>query len=274
MLNRLLKLIFKLPLPILHGLGVLLGWVMFLTDQKFSRRIRKNLLMADIAPNTQQYQKLVHQTAQEVGKGLLESLAIWLNPQNKTVKWVKGCTGWAHVEQALDAKKGIIFLTPHLGCFEITAQFLGAQMPLTVLFRPPRTRWLQPIMMSGRGQGKITLAETNMRGVRSLMKTLRNGDALGVLPDQVPALGEGEWADFFGHPAYTMTLASKLAQTTGASVILIFGERLSYGRGYHLHFKSLDADFSPQAINHGIEDLVKLRPAQYLWSYQRYKTPK
>ncbi len=274
MLNRLLKLIFKLPLPILHGLGVLLGWVMFLTDQKFSRRIRKNLFMADIAPNTHQYQNLVHQTAQEVGKGLLESLAIWLNPQNKTVKWVKGCTGWAHVEQALNAKKGIIFLTPHLGCFEITAQFLGAQMPLTVLFRPPRTRWLQPIMMSGRGQGKITLAETNMRGVRSLIKTLRNGDAIGVLPDQVPALGEGEWADFFGHPAYTMTLASKLAQTTGASVILIFGERLSYGRGYHLHFKSLDADSSPQAINHGIEDLVKLRPAQYLWSYQRYKTPK
>ena len=273
MLTRLLKLIFKLPLPVLHAVGMALGWVMTLTDKRFSRRIRKNLLTANIARSAKQHATLARQTAREIGKGLVESLAIWLSSQARVVKWVKACTGWEHVEAALAAKKGIIFLTPHLGCYEITAQYVGAMHPLTVLFKPPRTKWLLPTMIQGRAQGKITLAETNMNGVRSLMKTLRNGGAIGILPDQVPSLGEGEWAEFFGHPAYTMSLASKLAKTTGATVILTFGERLSFGRGYHLHFELLGADTSPQAINNGIERLVKAYPTQYLWSYQRYKTP-
>ncbi len=274
MLNDLLKLIFKLPLPMLHTVGIAVGWGMYLTDKRFSRRIRDNLLTAKIAANVEEHTKLVHQTAKEIGKGLIESLAIWFNSQNKIVKWVKGCTGWEHVEQALASKKGIIFLTPHLGCYEITSQYVGAQHPLTILFRPPRTKWLLPIMSKGRQQGKVTLAETNMRGVRSLIKTLRNGGSIGILPDQVPNMGEGEWADFFDKPAYTMTLASKLAQTTGATVIMTFGERLSYGRGYHLHFELVGEDASPQSINHCIERLIKLYPAQYLWSYQRYKNPK
>ena len=274
MLNRFLKLVFKLPLPILHGLGAGLGWLMLLVDKKFAQRISQHLSLTKLATTASANKKLTRLTAYEIGKGILEALAIWLNPQNKTVKWVKGCTGWQDVQSAINSKKGIIFLTPHLGCFEITAQFLGAQMPLTVLFRPPRIQWLHAIMVRGRAQGQITLAETNMRGVRSLMKTLRNGEAIGVLPDQVPTLGEGEWANFFGQPVYTMTLVTKLAQTTGASVILIFGERLPRGRGYHLHFKSLGADTSPQGINDGIEKLVKTRPEQYLWSYQRFKQPK
>lgn len=274
MLNHLLKLVFKLPLPILHAAGVVVGWAMYLTDKKFSRRIRKNLLTVNIAANATVHKKLVHQTVQEIGKGLVESLAIWLNPQNRIVNWVKGCTGWEHVEQALASKKGIIFLTPHLGCYEITSQYVGANHALTILFRPPRTKWLLPIMSSGREQGKITLAETNMRGVRSLIRTLRNGGAIGILPDQVPSLGEGEWTDFFGTPAYTMTLASKLAETTGATVIMTFGERLAYGQGYHLHFELVGEDASPQAINHSIERLIILKPAQYLWSYQRFKSPK
>ena len=273
MLTRLLKLIFKLPLPILHGVGIVLGWVMYLSDKRFSRRIRKNLLAANIARSAKQHAKLARQTGLEIGKGLVESLAIWLSPQTRIVKWVKGCTGWEHVEAAFSAKKGIIFLTPHLGCYEITAQYVGALHPLTILFKPPRTKWLLPTMIQGRAQGKITLAETNMSGVRSLMKTLRSGGAIGILPDQVPSLGEGEWAEFFGHPAYTMSLASKLANTTGATVILTFGERLSFGRGFHLHFELLGSDSSPQAINHGIERLVEAYPTQYLWSYQRYKTP-
>lgn len=274
MLNYLLKLIFKLPLPILHAVGIVVGWAMYLTDKKFSRRIRKNLLIANIAINASEHSKLAHQTAQEIGKGLVESLAIWLSPQIRIMKWVKSCTGWEHVELALASKKGIIFLTPHLGCYEITSQYVGAKHPLTILFRPPRTKWLLPIMSSGREKGKITLAETNMRGVRSLIKTLRKGGTVGILPDQVPNLGEGKWTNFFGNPAYTMTLASKLAQTTGATVIMTFGERLSFGRGYHLHFQLVGEDASPQAINHSVERLISLRPAQYLWSYQRYKMPK
>jgi KDO2-lipid IV(A) lauroyltransferase len=109
-----------------------------------------------------------------------------------------------------------------------------------------------------------------------LLIALKQGEAVGILPDQAPSSGEGEWADFFGRPAYTMTLASKLAQKTGASVIMAFGERLRFGRGYHLHLSRLPdaAIFSTTGLNQTIEGQIRQCPQQYLWSYNRHKVPK
>jgi KDO2-lipid IV(A) lauroyltransferase len=169
--------------------------------------------------------------------------------------------------------KGIIFLTPHLGCYEITSIYYAAQHPITVLYRPSRQTWLTPIMEQGRSRGKVRLAPTNMGGLRGLLRTLRNAEAVGILPDQVPESGEGVWARFFGRSAYTITLVEKLANSTGATVLLAFGERLPWGRGYHLHIAPLTGPATPQSMNDGIERLVRSKPEQYLWSYRRFKTP-
>lgn len=273
MLQALLRLFAALPLPIVHGLGVLTGYVSYLSDRKFSRRIRNNLASTGIASSADTYRKLIRRNAAETGKGILETFAVWFRSPAATLKWVKACHGWEHVERAQAAGKGLIFLTPHLGCYEITALYYAARHPITVLYRPPRQRWLAPLIEQGRNRSRITLAPTNMRGVRSLLKTLKQGEAIGILPDQVPEFGEGVWADFFGKPAYTMSLVSKLADSTGATVLMAFGERLSWGRGFVIHIAPLDAPPTPANINLGIEQLVRLRPAQYLWSYRRYKQP-
>ena len=272
--KTLLKIIALLPLPLIHGLGVMIGWISYWTDKKFSRRIRNNLHKSKLASSAKEHARLVRLNVNETGKGILETLAIWVKSQRSILKWVKNCDGWHHVESALAAKKGIIFLTPHLGCYEITARYYTAQHPMTVLYTPARKSWLSDIMESGRERSKTTLAPANLSGVRRLFKTLKSGEAVGILPDQVPDLGDGTWATYFDEPAYSMTLVSKLVETTGATVLLAYGERLAWGQGFIIHIEPLNTETSPQDINDAIERLVRKKPEQYLWSYSRFKQPK
>ncbi|MEO6118995.1 MAG: lysophospholipid acyltransferase family protein [Methylotenera sp.] len=273
MSKTLLKIIAMLPLPIIHGLGIVIGWISYWSDKKFSRRVRNNLHKSKLAHTLKEHQHLVRLNVNETGKGILETLAIWVKSERSVLKWVKHCKGWHYVEEALATKKGIIFLTPHLGCYEITARYYAAKHPMTVLYRPARKNWLSGIMEDGRQRSKTTLAPTNLSGVRSLLKTLKAGQAVGILPDQVPDLGDGVWATYFNEPAYTMTLVSKLAEATNATVLLAYGERLPWGRGYVIHIEPLNTGTAPQDINNAIEHLVRKKPEQYLWSYRRFKQP-
>ncbi|MCB5188278.1 lysophospholipid acyltransferase family protein [Methylobacillus caricis] len=274
MLKAFLRILAELPLPFINGMGVLTGWILYFFSIKTMRRTRKNLTIAAISTSTKDYQRLVRQSIIETGKGLVETFAIWFRPQQRVLKWVRECRGWEHVEAAHANNQGIIFLTPHLGCYEITALYYAARRPITVLYRPARQQWLAPLIDEGRNRSRIKQAPTSLRGVRSLLKALKQGEAIGILPDQVPEFGEGTWANFFGTPAYTMTLVGKLAETTGATVLLAFGERLSWGRGYVIHITPLSMEPTAENINLGIEQLVRQCPTQYLWSYRRFKRPK
>jgi KDO2-lipid IV(A) lauroyltransferase len=172
-----------------------------------------------------------------------------------------------------------------MGCFEITAQALasrfgGAHGPLTVLYRPARHAGLAEVMEQARSRPGLEAVPTTLSGVRQMIKALRAGQAVGLLPDQVPPEGMGQWAPFFGKPAYTMTLAARLAAQTGARVVLIWGERLSWGRGFRVHTQALGHDLSSDLgvavvqINQAMERMILACPAQYLWGYARYKSPR
>jgi len=191
----------------------------------------------------------------------------------------------ACVDRAYAAGRGVVFLTPHLGCFEISAQALALRYaqrygPLTVLYRPARQRWLAELMGAARDRPGLKTAPTTLAGVRQMIRSLRSGHAVGLLPDQVPPEGMGLWAPFFGRDAYTMTLSARLAQQTGATVLLLWGERLSWGRGYRLHFRELQQPLAGALedavgqINREMERLIRECPSQYLWGYARYKHPK
>lgn len=271
--KTILKIIAMLPLPIIHGLGVVIGWISYWSDEKFSRRIRNNLHNIKFAPNLKAHARLVRLNVSETGKGMVETLAIWAKSERSVLQWIKHCEGWRHVEAALAAKKGIIFLTPHLGCYEITARYYAAKHPMTVLYSPARKSWLSNIMEQGRQRSNTTLAPASLSGIRNLLKALKRGEAVGILPDQVPDLGDGVWATYFGEPAYTMNLVGKLVDATDATVLLAYGERLAWGKGFTIHIEPLDTGTSAQDINNAIERLVRKKPEQYLWSYRRFKKP-
>jgi len=270
---RFFKILSFMPLGLAHALGGLLGWLVFGASSVYRRRFLAQARQAGLV--AAQWRPAVA----AAGRLVAELPRLWLGAP-VPVHW----DGQAHVEAALAAGRGIVFLTPHLGCFEITAQAyaerFGATQPMTVLFRPPRQRWLRDWVTTARSRPGLNTAPTTPGGVRQLMRALKQGECVGLLPDQVPPEGQGLWLPFFDREAYTMTLAARLAQQTGASVLLAWGERLAGGRGFSVHVQPLAAPLasdSAQAatqINQAIEGLIRACPTQYLWGYARYKQPR
>jgi KDO2-lipid IV(A) lauroyltransferase len=271
MLVLLFRLLSVLPLSVLHALGAALGWLVYLAAPSYRRRLRGNLERAG-------YGRHWRAAIAESGKAILELPFVWCAPQPRVTRHVR-MENWELVQRQLDSGKGIVFLTPHLGCFELTAQQVSLRIELTVMYRPPRKSALKPLVEGARARQNMHLAPANLSGVRMLVKALRGGQPVGVLPDQVPQQGEGVWAPFFGREAYTMTLPAKLAQLGKADILLTYAERLPFGRGYVIRFVPFEGDMSgtpPEqaaAINHAMELLIARCPSQYFWSYNRYKRP-
>jgi len=266
-----------LPLSVLHRLGALLGWLSYLSSKRYAARLRENLGNAGLAHSAAESRKLLHANIREMGKGVMELPWVWRRPFATVVASVRQCHGLEHFEAAHALGKGVIVLTPHIGCFEVIGLYIAARLPMTCMYRPPRQKFLDTMMHEGRGRGQMKLAPTDLGGVRQLLKALKKGQVIGVLPDQVPGNGEGEWAPFFGRPAYTMTLIGRLVESSGAAVVLCHSERLPRGEGYALHFTPLSFDAAssiPGQMNAALEALIRNHPEQYLWSYNRYKVPR
>jgi KDO2-lipid IV(A) lauroyltransferase len=271
MLVPLFRLLSVFPLPVLHALGAALGWLVYLASPSYRRRLRSNLELAG-------YGAHLRAAVAESGKAIVELPFVWCAPQDRVTRHVS-MENWELVQRQLDSGRGIVFLTPHLGCFELTAQQVSLRQELTVMYRPPRKSALKPLVEGARARQNMHLAPANLSGVRMLVKALRGGQPVGVLPDQVPQEGEGVWAPFFGRQAYTMTLPAKLAQLGKADILLTYAERLPGGRGYVIRFVPFEGDLSGTAaeqagaINRAMEQLIARCPSQYFWSYNRYKRP-
>jgi KDO2-lipid IV(A) lauroyltransferase len=271
----LFRFLSKWPLLGLHGVGWLLGWLVFGLSPTYRRRFLANIQQAGLP-----WRRGIAAVGQ-TGCMVMEMPRLWFGRPVR-VRWAPGSE--ALVQQSLDAGKGVLMLTPHLGCFEIIpqeyAKRFGAQQPITVLFRPSRQPYLREVVARARQREHLLTAPTTMAGVKQMLKALRAGQCIGLLPDQVPPAGLGLWAPFFGRDAYTMTLSARLAQQTGAVVMLMRGVRLRWGRGFEIHAQVLqeqlpnDLATATARINQAMEQLILSSPGQYLWGYARYKQPR
>jgi KDO2-lipid IV(A) lauroyltransferase len=216
---------------------------------------------------------------------MMELPPLWLRPAGAPLPMPVHWEGEALLRRALGAGRGLVLLTPHMGCFEAAGQSYaeryGASLgPMTVLYRPARKPWLRDLVANSRNRPNMTAVPTTLAGVRQMLRALKAGEAVGLLPDQVPPQGLGVWAPFFGREAYTMTLPARLVQQTGAVLLLVWGERLPGGRGYHVHVRRFEGELArePQQaatqINAEMERMVRAGPTQYLWGYARYKQPR
>jgi KDO2-lipid IV(A) lauroyltransferase len=272
----------RLPLWLLHAVGAWMGWVVWALSATYRHRMRDNLLQAGVSAIA------ARPAVAEAGRQLFELPYLWMRPPDAPlvppVRW----DGVEQVAEAVERGKGIVFLTPHLGCFEVTAQAYAERFardagPITVLYRPARKVWLREVVAQSRNRPGLAAAPATLAGVRQMVRALRRGEAVGLLPDQVPPEGLGVWAPFFGRDAYTMTLAARLIQLTGATPLIAWGERLPRGAGYVVHVlpfpDPLPEGEAAQAecaaiVNRAMERLILQRPQQYLWGYHRYKTPR
>ena len=266
----LLRLFSRLPLPAVHACGALLG-LLGLLRPRHRRTVAGHLRQAGLYSPV-----MLLRASAELGKGVAELAPIWLRPLETVTGWVRDVRGWEHVQAAVAGGKGLIVLGPHLGCLELAGLYIAARMPITALYRRPRQDWAHALMQASRSRGQARMVEPNLGGVRALLAALKRNEAAWVLPDQTANKGEGAWADYFGRPAYMPTLLYRLAGATGARPLLVWCERLSWGRGYRLAIEPLpDLPGEPAAamrrVNQVMEATIRRLPAQYLWTYPIYR---
>ncbi len=281
--TRIFHFLARLPLPLMQRLGAVLGWLVWWLSPGYRRNFKANVHAAGVAWRD------ARPAVAAIGAMVAELPWVWMRPHETKLDGLVKWDGAEHFEAAMQAGKGAIIMSPHLGSWEIGAQAIAEKFgptygPMVALFRPARKAWLEPLVANARTRPYLDSAPTSLAGVRTLIRALRNGGYTAILPDQVPPLGQGVWAPFFGRDVYTMTLLGKLAQQTGAQVIMTWCERLPAGQGFCMHMRPFDApemkdtNVSPEvaaaAVNRGVESMVLDAPGQYLWGYARDKQPR
>ena len=273
-----LRLFGRLPLRWLHATGSAVGWSLWLTPNPLRRKAKQTLSFVVTDFDAETRQRLLKSGLMETGKAALELCRIWNGDARGALDLVREVRNLELFEQALASGRGVIIAAPHLGCWELLNFWLCSRTRIAIAYRPPRQAALEPLLIRARG----ALAAEQVRaegaaGVRGLFKRLRDGGVVGILPDQQPKSGEGEFVPFFGTPALTMVLLSRLAQRTGATVLFAFAERLAAGGGFRVHFLDApqgiadpDLPTAVAALNRGVENCVRLAPEQYQWAYKRY----
>lgn len=267
------------PLRLLHSLATLLGALGFYLSADTRTRTMQNVHFSKLAADDQAERRLAKAVCIEAMKGAFELTIAWTRSSRHIVSLFKEVHGWSHIQEAIEQKQGLLLITPHLGSYDLAGRYISEQLPfpLTAMYRPPKIRWLEGIMNTGRERDNGHTAPATLQGVRQVVRALHHGEATIVLPDQVPKAGEGVWVYFFRQPAFTMTLASRLARTPHVKTLFFCGERLAHGRGFALHIAPLagelngEREHDAQLINHNVEAWVARFPAQYLFSYNRYK---
>jgi KDO2-lipid IV(A) lauroyltransferase len=271
------------PLAALHAVGGALGWLVWALSPRYRAQFRAHVAQAGLPF------EVARPAIAEAGRFIAELPKLWMRPADESCLGNVRVEGQAHAESAFAQGRGVIFFGPHCGSFELGPQALAELYgPITAIYRPARKAWLARLERLARDRAHLTVVPASLSGIRLMHKTLKANQAVALLTDQVPPEGLGVWAPFFGKPAYTMTLAARLALQSGAVLLPVSCERLPHGKGYFLKIwpavEGLEPSESgkPRAdllqgvtqINRAIEAIVLSQPGQYLWGYARYKTPR
>ncbi len=299
----LLRLFGRLPLRWLHGVGSVIGRGLWIMHGRPRRLTERNLSLVLTQKSDQTRHDLAKKTLKETGKTLTESARIWTAPPQEVLALVREVRGGELLDAALAEPRGLIIAAPHLGSWELLNYWLadralaachcggkrntqlasdGRDCPrcrLAILYRPPREVSIEPLLLRLRAALPVDQIRAEGPGVRRLYRRLASGGTVGILPDQQPRAGEGVMAPFFGVPASTMVLLSRLAERTRANVLFSFAERLPRGAGYRVHVLPApdaiaDADITTActALNLGVENCARLAFTQYQWHYKRFPT--
>ncbi|MGA9334714.1 MAG: lipid A biosynthesis acyltransferase [Rudaea sp.] len=277
-LYRALRIAGRLPLAWLHQFGAAFGWLVWRTRAAPYRKAIATLSLVQTQFDDQTRHRLLKACLAETGKSLFEVAKIWNGDAAAALSLVREVRGGELLDAAIAGGRGVIIAAPHLGCWELLNFWLCSRTPIAIAYRPPRQASLEPLLIKARGAlSAEQVPAEGAAGVRTLFKRLRAGGVVGILPDQQPRQGEGEFAPFFGTPALTMVLLPRLAQRTGANVLFAFAERLPRGHGFRLHIRpapeaisNADLPTAVAALNRGVENCVRVAPEQYQWAYKRY----
>ncbi len=265
-----------MPLFFLQGLGTALGVLGSMLPGSYKKRAYANLRLAypDAAPT------MARSAMIELLQMFLELPYLWASRNSGKLDKIIRCDHWWMIDDALALGKGVILISPHIGAFEMLGPFYTQRHKATVIFKEPRMRWLKKLIELIRLSPDLKLVPANQAGVKGLVKTLLKGQTIGFLPDQVPALGDGVYAPFFGKEAYTITLVQRMQAIRNSPIFTVGLERLPKGKGYYFHVVPMQEmlsevpELAAAQMNAALESMIRKMPTQYLWGYNRYKSPR
>ena len=284
-MDALLKLVSLLPLSVLHRLGAFLGVCAFWFGPTYRRKLRTNLRQAGLDED-----RVMPVAVRHAGMQAVEMAWVWKRSNADVMAHIAEDESAAKiVAEAVAEGKSLIFMTPHVGCYEVSPIWVYEKClkPLgkkfTILYREPKQKFVRKTVANGRLREGMDPAPADLSGVRKIIRAMRAGGALGCLPDQVPGRGEGVWASFFGRPAFTMTFPVKMARQFDAALFIVWTVRHP-GKGWEVHLRRWElpeADEGDDAMKAGVEAMnrqieaaIHEAPEQYIWNYTRYKCPK
>ena len=276
--QALLRASSRLPISLLHSVaaGIARSTSRLPTRENRLPRINIDLCFPELSPAERA--RLVRASLAQTARMAAELGHLWLRPVPEILARVVDVRGEEHIQRALQSGRGAVFAGPHLGAWELAGLWLGSRYPITTLYRPPRVREMEEFYSAARKRAGAKLFPADASGVRAVFQALGRGEGVAILPDQDPGRGAGVFVPFFGVAANTTTLISRIASRNGASVMIVFAERLPRSAGYRIHVhpcspevSGSDLERGARALNADIETCVRQHPDQYLWSYKRFK---
>ncbi len=279
-LRAILCLLSLTTLRVNHFYGYLVGCFLWWFETEVKRVSRTNLKIAFPNLSPAEHETLLSDSLIEFGKTITELGHLWTGSERRIRGLVTEVKGQRYVDDAKAAGRGVIILAPHLGAWELCGLCLSLEYDITSLYRPLKLRAAERFARRVRERFGAKLVPTDLPGVRALRRALARNAMVGILPDQDPGNAGGVYSPFFGRYARTMLLASRLAAKTGCPVLFCCAERLPKGKGYRIHFVpanplvgSPNERIATTALNQGVQSLIDINPAQYQWSYRRFKNP-
>ncbi|GAA4790412.1 lauroyl acyltransferase [Lysobacter hankyongensis] len=268
----------RLPWPLLRALADAIAWLWRRSGGRESRVAGRNLELAYPDMPAAEREALQRAILRTTARQTLETLRLWTRPHAENLRMIREAQGVALFDAAIAAGRGVIVAAPHYGNWELLNQWLAAHTELAILYRPPDSALGEAFLRRVRADGddRVVQIRAEAAGIRQLFKRLRDGGVTGILPDQQPKKGDGEFADFFGRPAYTMTLLPRLAERSGAAVLFAYCERIG-DLAFALRIEPAPAEIASDdtmvataALNAAVERIARRDPAQYQWTYKRY----
>jgi KDO2-lipid IV(A) lauroyltransferase len=273
------SLLGRLPWSWLHAIGDAMAWLWRRLDARERRVARRNLELALPAIDAAARAALQREVLRTTARQALETLRFWTRPHAQNLALIRAVDGADAFDAALASGRGVIVAAPHYGNWELLNQWLAARTPLAILYRPPESAVGEAFLQRARADDgdRVTQVRADAGAVRQLFKRLRDGGVVGILPDQQPKAGDGAFAPFFGVPALTMTLLSRLAARSQAQVLFAYCERIDGGPMFRLRIEAAppaiaadDPDAGVAALNATVEHIACRDLAQYQWTYKRY----
>jgi len=281
--GKLIKVVFRLLSMLSLGnaqrLGRLLGSIAWKLNGRSVETTRKNLRACYPDLSDHEIDHLGRQSLRETGATAMEIPLMWEWPAERCLGLIREIEGEELLNDYREAsKQGLLLLAPHLGNWELAGLFFASRYKMAALYSPPNQPGFEAYMKAVRSRSGSELVATDRRGILRLFGILREGGVVGILPDQAPRREGGEFAPFFGIPAITMTLASKLIHKTGARPLVTYAQRLPDGQGFKMVIRKAEPDMastdmatSLTALNRSVEKCIADKPAQYQWEYKRFR---